>query len=674
MNFRRPARIRACHSTQTDPLPDVATPVVTLLRSCLEKDPHKRSADIAAATFVLDHAAELVERAPVAPTQPAVADRRPIWRRAVVLVASLAVTALLAGAAVWMFMRSSPPAVVRMTINTSGSTVLAVEGITPDVAITPDGSRIVYRGNGQLVVRALDQIDPSVLTGLGPGPRGVFTSPDGQWIGFFDSANVLKKVAITGGPPVILCNTNGGTPRGATWSEDGTIVFASAAGDTGLQRVSAAGGDPVVLTRPVRSRGESFHLWPEFLPGGKSVLFTIFPTSGGIDNGQIALLDLQTGATKVLIRGGSHAHYVPTGHLVYGAAGTLRAVAFDLRRLEVVGTPAPVLQGVLTTNFGAGDVAIAANGTLVYVPGTAGGGGQLSIAALDRHGQGSPVTGIPAGSYHDVRVSPDGSRLAIATQDDVWTYDLTRATLSRLTTDPAADTGPLWTGDSQRIVFTSVRAGYPEIFWKPADGTGRDERLLTRGKDLLDLRGTAWSLDGHQLLIMEVSRGAQRCAIEQIPIERPSDVRVLVKNEFCNVFPAISPDGRWIAYQSNLSGRYEIYVERYPESGNRQQISTGGGRTPAWSRDGRELFFHAENGTQMFAVPVRSESTLVAGRQQTLFETALLISGGVRSYDVAPDGRFFVIRTAQSETGGNTSNLILVLNWFDELKRLVPTN
>ena len=290
----------------------------------------------------------------------------------------------------------------------------------------------------------------------------------------------------------------------------------------------------------------------------------------------------------------------------------------------------------------------------------------------------SPLPGLPLDSYRDVRVSPDGARLALATQDDVWIYDFTRATLSRLTTDSASDTRALWTPDGQRIIFMSRRAGYPELFWRPADGTGGDERLLARAKDLRDLRADGWSADGRQLLLTEVpaSTSGNQCAIGQGAIERPSDVTVLVKSEFCNEYAAVSPDGRWMAYDSNVSGRYEIYVERYPELGNRQLISTGGGRMPLWSRNGRELFFGSPDGQQMLAVPVRSGTTLVVGRPQVLFEFAMLVSTtGQRPYDLAPDGRFVVIRSVQEETGSSAApNLIVVQHWFEELKRLVPTN
>jgi serine/threonine-protein kinase len=567
--------------------------------------------------------------------------------------------------------RPASPSVVRTTITTSGSTALTLSGLDRDVAITPDGSRVVYRGNNQLLVRALNQLEPTVLGALG-APHGVFISPDGQWVGFVDGATI-KKVAITGGPPVTVRAAPGAT-RGATWGADGTIIFATDSLATGLQRVAAVGGEPSVLTKPDRERGEGDHAWPEFLPGGKAVLFTITPVTGSIDNAQIAVLDLQTGTSKVLIRGGSHAHYVSTGHLVYGVTGTLHAAAFDLERLEVLGTPAPVLEGVLTIGSGAADVAVAANGSLVYVPGGVGSGGRHTIVSVDRQGRASPLPGLPPDEYRDVRVSPDGARLALATQGDVWTYDFVRATLSRLTTHPAPDARPLWTPDGQRIIFTSTRAGYPELFWRPADGTGSDERLLARAKDLLNLRADGWSADGRQLLFTEVFLPGQN-AIGQIAIERPTDVKMLAKSDFSNSFAAVSPDGRWMAYDSNVSGRYEIYVERYPELGNRQQISTGGGRIPLWSRDGRELFFSNMVSRQMLAVAMQSGRTLVAGQPQVLFEFMMPpIQGGFRLYDIAPDGRFLIIRSGQADGAGSAQNLVVAQNWTEELKRLVPVN
>ena len=653
---------------------EVPAAIRALLRRCLDKDRRTRVADISTALFVLDEAAGL-RGAVEGPAEvgPYVRGEVSRWRRVVPAAGALIVGGAIVGGAVWWSMRTASPAVVRTTIATTESTALVTAGGVRDVAITPDGSRIVYRGTNQLLVRVLNQIEPDVLGGLGT-PTNPFISPDGQWIGFADGQR-LKKVAITGGPPVTIALVDG-VLRGATWGPDGTIVFATDATVTGLQRVSAAGGEPAVLTKPDSERGDRDHLWPEFLPGGGAVLFTIYPAIGGPDNAQVAVLDLKTGASKVLVRGGSHAHYVPTGHLVYGVAGTLRAVPFDLERLEPTGTPAPVLEGVWTTPLGAANFAVAANGSLVYVAGLARPASRNTIASVDRQGRVSPLPGVPPDLYRDVRVSPDGARLALATRTDVSTYEFARATLSRLTTDPAEDRSPLWTSDGQRIVFTSRRAGYLELFSRQADGTGADERLLSRAKNLIDLHADGWSPDGSHVLFTEVSPASpiNQCAIGETPIERSSDVRVLVKSDFCNQFSALSPNRLWMAYQSNV-GREEIYVERYPELGSKQQISTDGGVRPLWSRNGRELFFGGLDGRQMFVVPVQSGTTLVAGRPQVLFEAAMIApAAGSRTYDLAPDGRFIVILRAEEKTGSGTApGLILVQNWFEELKRLLPT-
>ena len=614
---------------------EVPAAIRALLRRCLDKDRRTRVADISTALFVLDEAAGL-RGAVEGPAEvgPYVRGEVSRWRRVVPATGALIVGGAIVGGAVWWSMRTASPAVVRTTIATTESTALVTAGGVRDVAITPDGSRIVYHGTNQLLVRVLNQIEPDVLGGLGT-PTNPFISPDGQWIGFADGQR-LKKVAITGGPPVTIAPVDG-VLRGATWGPDGTIVFATDATVTGLQRVSAAGGEPAVLTKPDSERGDRDHLWPEFLPGGGAVLFTIYPAIGGPDNAQVAVLDLKTGASKVLVRGGSHAHYVPTGHLVYGVAGTLRAVPFDLERLEPTGTPAPVLEGVWTTPLGAANFAVAANGSLVYVAGLARPFSRNTIASVDRQGRVSPLPGVPPDLYRDVRVSPDGARLALATRTDVSTYEFARATLSRLTTDPAEDRSPLWTSDGQRIVFTSRRAGYLELFSRQADGTGADERLLSRAKNLIDLHADGWSPDGSHVLFTEVSPASpiNQCAIGETPIERSSDVRVLVKSDFCSQFSALSPNRLWMAYQSNVGGREEIYVERYPELGSKQQISTDGGVRPLWSRNGRELFFGGLDGRQMFVVPVQSGTTLVAGRPQVLFEAAM-IAPAVGSRTILP--------------------------------------
>ena len=262
---------------------DVPQPVRTLLQRCLVKDRRKRIADIAAALFVLDHQAGI---AAPGTASAAPLPRTPLWRRIA------ATDGRCAGGrrcrrrrCTWFATRPVPPAVVRTTITTSGSAALMLSGTDRDVAITPDGSRVVYRGKNQLLVRALNQLEPTALSGLG-APQGVFISPDGQWVGFFDGLSQLKKVAITSGLQVTIGPVDGGGPRGATWGPDGTIIFATNLSATGLQRVSDAGGEPSVLTKPDRERGEGDHLWPEFLPGGEAVLFTITRAGGHRERGR----------------------------------------------------------------------------------------------------------------------------------------------------------------------------------------------------------------------------------------------------------------------------------------------------------------------------------------------------------------------------------------------------
>ncbi len=413
--------------------PGVPLAVRTLVRACLEKDRRRRVSDVGVILFTLDHTADLVDRVegatagapdPVdlqAQTEVAVASvrrdlERSTWRRVWLFAgAGVALGAAIAGAAAWFATRPLAPLVTRLAIPTSGTSALSVQALDRNLAITPDGLRIVYRGAGTLLLRPLNQLEPTVLTDLG-FPRQPFVSPDGEWVGFFDGNSPLKKVAITGGPPVTVTAVDGNGPRGATWGDDGTIVYATGAITTGLQRVSAAGGEPTVLTRPNRDLGEGDHLWPEFLPGGRAVLFTIVPAGSGRSDYQIAVIDLTTGEYRVLLRGGSHAQYVATGHLVYGSEGTLLAVPFDLDRLEVTGTPVPVLQQVVTTPVGAADVAIASNGTLVYLSGRAGTLTQGSLVWVDRTGREEPVQAPPR-VYLYPRISPDGTRVALDIRD-----------------------------------------------------------------------------------------------------------------------------------------------------------------------------------------------------------------------------------------------------------------
>jgi serine/threonine-protein kinase len=604
--------------------------------------------------------------------------------------AGVLLTAVVAGAAGWWFGRPAGPVaqrVSRVQLVVSGTATLDVTGTLRDLAMTPDGARVVYVGNRgtQLFVRALDTLEPvAVYTGV---PRGPFVSPDGQWVGFVDAADStgadaqfvtrLKKVAVTGGPAMTLA-TLPYQPRGATWAPGEAIIFATSDPETGLQRVATTGGTPTVLTRPDRAHGEADHLLPEQLPGGRAVLFTITALTGGLDAAQVAVLDLQTGKHTVLLRGGSHAHYVPSGHLVYATQGTLRAVLFDLPTLTTRGTPTLVIPDVVTTATGSLDAVATADGTLAYVSGGAAvssGQAPRTLVWVDRQGRETPLS-TPPRAYVQPRLSPDGTRVAVAARDqetDIWLWDLMRATLTRLTFDPGADTTPAWTPDSRRIVFSSSRGTGQNIYIQAADGTGSATRL-TDSPNTLNVTGI--TADGMGVVFHEVTPNRQRDL--GLLTLAPPHVESLVETPFEERGGIVSPDGRWLAFESNNSGRFEIYVRPFPNVADGQwQVSNAGGVQPLWSPSGRELFFVATDGALMTVAIESRGTTWSAGAAKTLLGERYYTgdtSYVSRHYDVSPDGQQFLM-IKESGTGQTAApQLIVVQHFADELKRLVPTN
>ena len=488
------------------------------------------------------------------------------------------------------------------------------------------------------------------------------------------TAAASEKVAITGGPSITLASLDGAS-RGATWAPDDTIIFATSNPATGLQRVSAAGGTPEVLTRPDHAQGEADHLWPEILPGGRAVLFTITSQTGGLDAAQVAVRDLRTGTQKVLLRGGSHGHYVASGHLVYVAAGTLRAIPFDPNRLETHGTAVPVLPRLAVTSTGAGDFAVAADGTLVYVdaPGSLAANAR-TLVWVDRTGKEEPVAAPPR-AYEHPRLSPDGTRVALSSSDqenDIWIWDLGRATLTRLTLDPGQDQFPLWTPDGRRIIFSSNRDGQPNLWWQAADGTGAAERLTTSSNAQF-LNGI--TPDGTAVVFNETTPTMGRDLL-QLALDGTRRVTPLLQTKFDERNGIVSPDGRWLAYESNSSGPFEIYVRPFPNVGGGQwQVSTAGGRQPLWARSGKELFYFGADGA-LLRVPVEaSGATWNAGTPMKLLEGRYYTgTGSGRAYDVSPDGqRFLMIKAPGTDAGAAPPALIVVQHWDEELKRLVPT-
>ena len=516
------------------------------------------------------------------------------------------------------------------------------------VALSPDGTHLVYVANQQLYLRAMDQLDAKPIPGT-EGGHTPFFSPDGQWVRFF-AAGKLKKVSISGRAPLTLCHSS--NPRGASWRTNDSIVFAQTTG-SGLSQVSAAGGTPQVLTT---LKGATSHRWPEVLPGGKAVLFTV-GTEGSWDDAQIVVQHLETGERRVLIQGGNHARYAPTGHLVYARAGTLLAVPFDLARLEVTGAPVLVVEGVMRSTEGAAQFSFSGLGSLIYVPGGIQ-GFERTLVWVDRTGTAQPLAAPPR-AYSALRLSPDGQRLAVAIQkanSDIWVYDVPRDTLTRLTFG-ASNNFPVWTPDGKCVTFQSTKAGPPNLFWKPADGSG-PAKLLTTSEN--NHSPQSCSPDGKMLAFTEVHPTTGR-DIWVLPLAGKRKARPFLRTPFNESAAMFSPDCRWIAYISDESSQPEIYVQPFPGAGGKWQISTEGGREPLWAPNGKELFYR--NGDQMMAVDISSQPTFTVGKPRLLFEGRYERSPVSRAYyDVTPDGeRFVMLKAGEEESEATQINVVLEL-------------
>ena len=645
-----------------------------LLRRCLERDPKHRLRDIGDARFELeDRQASLMSE----PTERVVATvpQLQLWQRPVPAVIVVLLVAVITGLAVWSLVRPGPPAsppTNPFAITLPASAPLA-NSAGWDLTLSSDGRTLVYIGRGegattQLYRRSMDQLEVSPIPGT-EGASNPFLSPDGQWVGFLSflsGGTSLKKVSLAGGPPLTICECLG--DRGATWGPDDAIVFGGV--NIGLFRVSATGGVPEALTT-LASEGES-HMAPRFLPGGRAVLFQIVPASG---NPQLAVYAFDRGEHTVLgdVDLSPNSSGFSSGHIMFSRGDSLWAVPFHVGRLELTGDPILVLEGVARSpRYNIAQFDVAPNGSLVYVPGGAAGVVERTLVWVDREGREEPIQ-APRRTYTKARVSPDGTRVALDIGDqeqDIWVWNVPDGPLTRLTFDGALDRNGHWTPDGDRVVFSSLRNGSPDVYWKAADGTGAAERLTES--------------DNAQWVNAVTPDGTRLVATEVVP-DRAQDLIVvtlvgdhatekLVSTQFNERNAAIFPDGVWVAFESNESGQYEVYVRPFPdvESG-RWQISTAGGRYPIWSPDGGEVFFL--QGTQLMAAPVQTAASFTYGTSDVLFEAPYFFGFGGRNYDVAPDGRFLMMKHGGQANGDVPPPQInVVLNWFEELERLVPVD
>ena len=630
-----------------------------LLRRSLAKDPRQRLSDMRDARLEIDEAlagaSDPVVRLSSAPG-------RPPWRLGAVLVLGALACAAVGGALAWTL--RPPPALGPARVSRLAVTLTPgdeLDTTARSVVMSPDGTELAYlaiRGGVRKVfLRALDSLESRSLAGT-DGAQSPFFSPDGRWIGFF-AGNKLKKISAGGGAPEEVCEAPGFW--GGAWAPNDVIYFA-AGPMSALWQVPAAGGPPKPFTTLNRERGEVSHRWPQVLPGGSAVLFTVW-TGPGVDESHVHLQTLQ-GERRELVRGGHTGAYV-AGQLIYYRRGTLMAVPFDVARLEAVDRqPVIVGEGVLE-NAEVAAYAASDTGVLAWLPGRPY-SFETSLVWVDRRGSPTPVP-IQARAYQNPRLSPDAKQVAYSVKEgqvDLWVYDFVRDVASRLQADGSSQ-APVWTPDGQRLAYRATRRGTRNLFWRMADGSGTEERLTTGEGSAVP---ADWTRDGAELVYENtiLTTGQDIWILDR----RDGRSRPLVQTRFDEMHPRLSADGRWIAYTSNESGRYEVYVQAFPVAGARSQISTDGGWEPVWNPNGRELFYRTQNGHRMMAVSIATTPRFSPGTPTKLFEGQFVPQGtATANYDVSPDGQKFLMVADSNET---PRQINVALNWLEELKAKVP--
>ncbi len=636
-----------------------------LLKRCLQKDLKRRLHDIADARIEIEEA--LVEPQDATTTTASLTTNREVWRRAIPLaLAGLLLGAAIAGFVFWSLTSSGSHARTnghlagRLIIRLPENEPLALTKSAPQaigrvaLAISPDGTNIVYVGNhngaAQLYLRPLDQFDAKRIYGT-EGAFNPFFSPDGQWIGFF-TGNKLMKVALAGGEPVFLCEAR--NPDGASWSANDTILFGDMEGGT-LKSISASGGTPKRLGVGSPVQGVSF------LPDGKWAVGST-SNSNNPDYNKIVIGSLDTEEGKSLLEGGTSPRSIP-GYLLFARTGSLMAVPFDAEKGKITGPATTVIESVRSEPYGDAQYDVSQNGTLIYVTGSAGWIGKP--VWVDRQGKVTP-TGMPIQSYGTFRLSPDGKRLAITVAgatDDVWVYEFARGTFARLTV-AGNNFSPIWTRDGKKVTFVSCKDGQCRILQKPYDASGSEDVLTT---SQYGIGADSWSPNGKVLAYTEWNPNTSG-DIFVLQLDGDRKPQPFLRTQFTEWGPAFSPDGHWIAYTSDESGRYEVYVRPFPDTGGKWQISTEGGEEPVWAHDGKEIFYR--NGEKWMAASVRIGSAFSAETPHLLFESYFINVPGL-SHDVVPDGaRQMMIQPNAQDN--NPRQLNVVVNWLEELKRRVP--
>ena len=650
-----------------------------LLHRCLQKNPRERLHDIGDA--LVEMGEELAE-----PSEMVARPGRFSGRLLLALAVAGPIAGILIGAGLMWYFRPAPPAdVVRTIIRIEPGQWLAGMGRPSEfwrpsrtaVAISSDGRFVVYsaiEGNPspqavpRLYIRRTDRMEAKPVAGT-EGAINPFLSADDRWIGFWANGR-MAKVSVEGGVPAILCDVS--LPFGASWGTDNNIVSSSGV-NAGLFSVSADGGKPEALTTPDKTKEEVGHRLPHYLPDGKGVLFTIMRDSWDTQP-NVALLDLKTRRWRVLVEDAADACYVPTGHLVFLRRGTLMAVTFNLSTLDVTSQPLPVAANVMqainstrsTENTCAGQFSISDSGWLSYVPGGVVPDMENSLVWVNQSGTAQPLVSFKA-PFIWPRLSPDGQRIAYATIGTEWrvhVYDLARNTVSQLTGEGKSNC-VTWTADGKRLIFHWWKSGQANLYWQPADGSSPMERLTT--SDYLQWPGSL-TPDETTLAFVEDAPGARDILLLDM---RSRQVTPFLNSKPVEQNPELSPDGRWIAYSSDESGREEIYVRSFPNPSGKWKISLAGGTEPLWARDGKQLFYRWQD--QAWALDVRMDRGFTPDKPRLLFDQpGYRMSNPLRCWDISLDGQRFLMVKLDERKPQPVTEMILVQNWFEELKRLAP--
>jgi serine/threonine protein kinase/Tol biopolymer transport system component len=637
-----------------------------VITRCLQRDLRRRYSGITDARYEIEQALADPSGVLVQPVG-AVEPRRKLRTILPWAAATLVLGLIIVGVTVWNLRTPEPRRVIRLDYVLPEDQQFNIDPLTwgHTLAVSPDGSQFIYSTSEGLYLRFEDDLEARLIAGTDKDdPQSPFFSPDGKWVGYWSQAeNQLKKIAIGGGAPVALCNVT--WLFGAIWNPDNTLVYSDVR--EGIKSVSANGGNPEMLVKGLTAG-------PQLLPDGESILFTDVLTPAPY---RIMVRSLKSEEQKVLFAGYA-VKYLPTGHLVYWLQNNLYVVPFDLDTLEATDGPVPIIEGARYF------AAISDSGTLVYIPGpqiTGTDEARRTLVWVDRAGKEETLSAEPDAYYYP-KISPDGSKIALTIRDgenqDIWIWDTVRETMTRLTFYEGQDIQSIWTHDGNRIVFRSAR-DEGGIYWKAADGTGEVE-FLGSAPDRM-LLPWSWSSDGNTLVMSEVG-SVTEIEIGMLSMEGDRAHKRLLQEDYIEMQPKISPAGRWMAYTSFESGQSEIYVRPFPDvDEGKWQVSKDGGLTPLWSPDGKELFYRGPDG--IMAVSVDSEPTFKLGKSKFLFGDIYvgLAGGGMEGHpwDIHPDGKRFLMMkepetTADESTAETPRKIIIVMNWFEELKQRVPVD